>query len=254
MKVYVLWGDDLDEFNMGFDVICVIIDVLRASTTMAVMFNKGVSRIIISNSVNEMLDVKRKHVGFLACGERNGIPPDGFDHGNSPVEFLSQNVNLEGKVVVMTTTNFTRIASRVIELGCKAIYSCALVNRAAVTLKVYESAEKNNKNIVLVPAGSKNKAYEDLVGAMMILKKIKEIDAKIDIIPFKNCFKVEDLDRIDDDADKLYSIVLQHSKHANYLSSIGFNVDVRYCLQPDIIEDAIPVYDIKTRSFKNYHS
>ena len=83
--------------------VVVVIDVIRASTSICTAFHSGVSKIFPVISADEALLAKKK--GHIISGERNSEKLDGFDLGNSPFEF--QSPKLKGKELTMTTTNGT---------------------------------------------------------------------------------------------------------------------------------------------------
>ena len=85
----------------------VVIDVLRATTSMVVMLENGARNVIPVASLDEAKSWGEK--GHMMAGERNGYKVEGFDFGNSPQEFTKEKVN--GKSVVMTTTNGTHALS-----------------------------------------------------------------------------------------------------------------------------------------------
>ncbi len=87
---------------------CVVIDVLRASTTIVYALAAGARAVIPCLTIE---DAQRRAAEFprgeaLLAGERGGLPIAGFDLGNAPVEFTPHTVS--GKTVVLTTTNGTR--------------------------------------------------------------------------------------------------------------------------------------------------
>jgi 2-phosphosulfolactate phosphatase len=79
----------------------VIVDVFRAFTTAAVAFSRGASKIVMVAEPPEALALKARGVGDLCVGEVNGVRPDGFDFGNSPLEMTG--ASLEGKAVIQST-------------------------------------------------------------------------------------------------------------------------------------------------------
>lgn len=83
--------------------VVVVIDVIRASTSICTAFHAGVSKIFPVTSAEEAMRSKEK--GHIISGERNSEKLDGFDLGNSPFEF--QSPTLKGKDLTMTTTNGT---------------------------------------------------------------------------------------------------------------------------------------------------
>ena len=96
----------------------VVIDVLRATTSITYMFESGAKAVFPVGEVGAARTQKEKMPHAVLCGERNGVAPDGFDMGNSPSAF--KNTDLSGKEIILTTTN-----------GTQAV-SCALNSRVLV--------------------------------------------------------------------------------------------------------------------------
>ena len=85
------------------EVTAVVFDVLRATSSIITGLASGVEAIIPVRSMQEARARKLKDPDLLLAGERGGLPPEGFDLGNSPKEFEK----FEGRRIVMTTTNGT---------------------------------------------------------------------------------------------------------------------------------------------------
>ncbi len=81
--------------------LAVVIDVIRAFTNAAFAFSRGAEKIYPVSGVDEALEFKRQSPGTLACGEVGGIPPEGFDFGNSPTR--TNALDLTGRVIVQRT-------------------------------------------------------------------------------------------------------------------------------------------------------
>jgi 2-phosphosulfolactate phosphatase len=79
----------------------IVVDVIRAFSNAAYAFSRGVEKIYPVGSIDEALTFKQENPGSLACGEVGGIPPAGFDFGNSPTEVLK--LDLQGRTVVQRT-------------------------------------------------------------------------------------------------------------------------------------------------------
>lgn len=144
--------------------IAVVIDVLRASTTIVTALFHGAA------SVLPVLDVANAkaaaaHGGRLLGGERGGVRIEGFDLGNSPLEYTADRVR--GRTVVITTTN-----------GTAALHACrdareilvgAIVNRSAVADAVRRLA-RHGDHVHLVCAGTDGAvSAEDVLAAGAIL-------------------------------------------------------------------------------------
>lgn len=90
--------------------IVLIIDVLRAFSTAAYAFSRGAKEIRLVSGVQEALDLKSQIPGAKAMGEVGGLPPEGFDFGNSPTRILEH--DLTGVTLVQRTGAGTQGAVR----------------------------------------------------------------------------------------------------------------------------------------------
>lgn len=81
--------------------LAVVIDVIRAFTNAAFAFSRGAEKIYPVSGVDEALELKSHLPNALVCGEVGGIPPEGFDFGNSPT--LTNTLDLAGRIIVQRT-------------------------------------------------------------------------------------------------------------------------------------------------------
>jgi 2-phosphosulfolactate phosphatase len=81
--------------------VVVVIDVIRAFTNAAFAFSRGAKEIYPVSTVEEALQFKAETPNSLACGEVGGLPPDGFDFGNSPTQ--TNQLDLSGRIIVQRT-------------------------------------------------------------------------------------------------------------------------------------------------------
>jgi 2-phosphosulfolactate phosphatase len=79
----------------------VVIDVIRAFTNAALAFSRGAKEIYPVSTVEEALKFKAEVPNSLACGEVGGMPPEGFDFGNSPTH--TNRLDLNGRILVQRT-------------------------------------------------------------------------------------------------------------------------------------------------------
>ncbi|WP_424358099.1 2-phosphosulfolactate phosphatase [Methanocella sp. MCL-LM] len=131
----------------------VIIDVLRASSTIIVALASGAEKVIPVEDEAEALRLGQE-LQAITVGERQGIKIKGFDHGNSPNELL--HADLKGKTVVITTSNGTRV---MVEGGIIA----STLNAGVVADKL-----KSQPHAYLLASGSPLKSDEDLCAALLI--------------------------------------------------------------------------------------
>src|ERR1700712_5190107 len=109
--------------------IVVIIDVLRATSTIATALHNGAKCIIPVDTVSRCIEISKQVQGITA-GERDGKIADGLEYGNSPFEYPRNFI--EGKTLVLTTTNGTKLLHMALESGSKQIITGAFANLDAV--------------------------------------------------------------------------------------------------------------------------
>src|ERR1043165_294377 len=98
--------------------VTVIIDVLRATSTIATALFNGAKCVIPVDSVTRCIELGRQIEGITA-GERDGKIAEGLEYGNSPFEY--GRAFIAGKTLVLTTTNGTRLLNIALEKGAKEI-------------------------------------------------------------------------------------------------------------------------------------
>lgn len=153
----------------------VLIDVLRASTTICQALKAGAKAIIPVTEPGEAAEMRAK-IGpdsALLGGERQGLKIENFDLGNSPLEYSEEKV--KGKTVILTTTNGTRGYIR----GAKLTLTGALVNIS----KVAQKAAQAKQDLVILCAGQDGDfSIEDtLCGGMLLHKLETEENVKLEL-------------------------------------------------------------------------
>lgn len=137
-----------------------VVDVLRASTTIATALANGAAG-VIPVAAPEDAPALGQRLGrdrVLFCGERNSVQIQGFDLDNSPASFTPETV--AGKTLILTTTNGTR-ALRAAG-NAASVRTAALINRTAVA----EALAQEQGDVVVLCAGDANGfALEDALGA-----------------------------------------------------------------------------------------
>src|SRR6188768_4553227 len=109
--------------------IVVIIDVLRATSTIATVLYNGAKHIIPVDSVAECIRIGKQIEGITA-GERDGHVAEGLVHGNSPFEYPRSFI--EGKTLVLTTTNGTKLLHMALNCGASEVVTGSFPNLSAV--------------------------------------------------------------------------------------------------------------------------
>src|ERR1043165_5295506 len=109
--------------------IVVIIDVLRATSTIATALYNGARAVIPVDSVSRCIEIGRQIEGITA-GERDGKIAEGLSYGNSPFEYPREFI--QDKMLVLTTTNGTKLLHMALDKGAKEIVIGAFSNLNAV--------------------------------------------------------------------------------------------------------------------------
>jgi 2-phosphosulfolactate phosphatase len=148
-------------------VTAVVLDVVRASTTIVAALEHGAPVVVPVGSPDDALARAGAWAGgpALAGGERGGVPPPGFECGNSPAEYTTGRI--QGRPVVFTTTNGTRALLAV--AGASRVAVGGFVNAAAVARWV--ASEPGD--VLLVCAGEKGRfCLEDAVCAGLLVERL----------------------------------------------------------------------------------
>ena len=223
-------SEEVSEHNSD---IAVVIDVLRATTTIACALTNGADSIEVFSDL-ELLKKKAGNwpVGnALMLGERGGKKIKGFDLGNSPLSVTKDIV--QGKRLFMSTTNGTKALNKV--KNVKYLYSMALLNRKAVSEKII-SLERGNV-LILGSGWEGSYSLEDSLAAGALAEYIQLNSDK-------------DVNIINDEmnaAIALWSVwktdilgCLKTATHGKRLTSLGdYEDDFKCCSQLDCL-DIVP--------------
>lgn len=217
--VFSLYSDGISEKNV------VVIDILRATTTMCIAFENGVEEMVPVSSPEEALEWSKK--GYIAAAERGGRTVDGFQLGNSPQDYTIDRVR--GNKIAITTTNGTR-ALQMSSGGCNILIGSFINLNALVEFII-----QDNRDVLLFCAGWKDKFnLEDTLFAGALALKLKEKYA----ILSDSTFAAMDLYEY---ASKDIHEYLQKASHVNRFKSLHVESDLDVCLQMNISEK-LPVY------------
>ena len=205
--------------------IVVVIDILRATSSIVYGIDNGANAIIPVAQVDDCLMYTTK--GFLLAAERNGEVVEGYDFGNSPFSYSSDKVG--GKTVVLTTTNGTKALHMAREQAYQVVIGSFLNLKSLCNwLSVQE------KDVLLLCAGWKDKFnLEDTLFAGAVVNELRKDFTHFD----DSCVAAEDLYLLAKDDLRTY---LHKSSHSHRLAELNIEEDVKFCLQLNICE-AIPV-------------
>lgn len=207
----------------------VVVDVLRATSTIVTAFMHGCRSIVPVREVDEAFHLA-SGTDALIGGERGGLRVDGFDLGNSPREYSAERV--DGRVIILTTTNGSR-AFRSLPDGAVGLVACFLNLQAVAAFCLKEA-----RDVVIVSSGGEGKfSLEDTACGGGIVHRIRE--------GLRNPSDVTD-------AAWASEILYRHFQgdlvgmfratvHGRQLVEIGLEEDLAYCAQVDLT-DIVPLY------------
>ena len=194
--------------------LAIVIDVLRATSTIATALFNGAAKILPVANVEQALLYKDK--GCLIGGERKGIKLPGFDLGNSPLEYTRERV--ENRDIVLTTTNGTQALLSTADI--EQVYTASFLNMQSIV----ELVSKKEGNIVIICSGDHgNLSLEDSFCAGLLLKTLLE---KKQFTLAKGAAEAIALTvEYDNDVNN----AMKNSRHRKNLENLGFSPDIIYC-------------------------
>lgn len=210
--------------------VVVIIDVFRATSTIAAALHNGAKEIIPVASVEDCIAMKDKIDNCITAGERDGKVAPGLQYGNSPLEYPTEFIH--GKTLALTTTNGTKLLHMV--QGNAIIITGSFLNLEAVC----QFLLAQGKNVLLACAAWKDRV--NLEDALFAGSVVAAIGDRFSI----NC----DSARM---ANHLYQQSKQHSKlidflkdssHYQRLAGFGLIGDMEYCTTPNQ-HPVVPFYN-----------
>jgi len=206
--------DHLDTALLS-DRIAVVIDVLRATTTIAHALDQGASCVVPVASVDAARIVAHNRPNTLLCGERSGVKPDGFHLGNSPSEYAQSTIR--GMDLVLTTTNGTRALQMCAD--AYTVYTGSLTNLEALR----DEVRFQDRDIVLVCSGTDRRvSLEDCICAGLLAEDLQtshHLDDSARLLLHAARGAIDDRGGLSD--------AIASSFHAKRLIDMGFGDDVR---------------------------
>lgn len=217
----------------------IVIDLLRATSVMIAAISNGAKAIIPVEDIEEARLFKKLQPDVILGGERGAIKIEGFDLDNSPLSYKKEVVN--GKTIVMTTTNGTRALKK--SLFAKRIFTGSFINaKKTVDYIVKEIVNDNIDRISIICAGTEEKfTLEDILCAGYFVNILKNRSNVLKgEYPSFSEFTFDDLSIASYELYKKFENdpheILKYSYHYNHLKNLGFGADLIYCLKKDFID------------------
>lgn len=217
----------LDLYDVS-DSIVVIIDVFRATSTIATALFNGAEKVVPVSGVEDCIAIGKK-LNAITAGERDGKIIPGLQHGNSPAEYPRGFI--EGKTLVLTTTNGTKLLHMALDRGASEVLTGSFPNLSAVA----EHLIASNKNVILGCSAWKDRFnLEDTLFAGAVIGKIKEHFT----IHCDSSLMAEDMYKLH--SGDIYSFI-RKTTHWHRLAAFGLEKDLEYCVTADVA-NVLPVY------------
>jgi 2-phosphosulfolactate phosphatase len=211
-----------------------VIDVLRASTTIATALANG-ARAVVPFASSEEVVTRAASLGKGAAklaGERRMLPIPGFDLGNSPLQFTAEAV--EGQTILMSTTNGT--AAILAVQGARDVIIASYVNSSAV-LSMLRAALRGDTDVAIVCAGQDRRfALEDAACAGLFVRQLIGPHASLDLNDAAQAAML-----IDRKFGRTLRKLVYSSTHGAALAEAGFGDDLAVCIKVDSVP-VIPIY------------
>src|SRR5690349_20336184 len=211
--------------------IVVVIDILRATSTIATALHNGAKEVIPVDSVEKCIRLG-KELACITAGERDGKIAEGLQYGNSSFEYPREFI--QGKILVLTTTNGTKLLHMALAKGATEIITGSFLNFSAVC----EHLVAMKRNVILACAGWKDKVnMEDTLFAGAV---VSEIGQHFNI----NCDSSGIASNLYQLAkDDMYEFMKKNNaSHYHRLTNFGLEKDIRHCLTLDLA-NVLPYYE-----------
>lgn len=209
--------------------VVVIIDVFRATSTIASALHNGASCVIPVDEVSKAINISNS-LGGIAAGERDGKLAEGLQHGNSPLEYNPAFIS--NKILVLTTTNGTRLLQMALDNGANTIITGSFPNLGAVC----DFVVKEKKNVVLGCAGWKDRFnLEDTLFAGAVIDQVKEhftIHCDSSLMAEQQYMQVK---------DNIHAYAPKLTHYHRLVERFGLIDDIRFCLTADAA-NVLPLY------------
>lgn len=229
-KIEVCMSPALWSLYDSKDKIVVIIDIFRATSTIVTSLYNGAKEVIPTATVPECIEIGANTENSITAGERDGKVAEGLLYGNSPGEYPREFI--EGKTLVLTTTNGTKILHMVPPDAYARVIG-SFLNIGALS----DYLRQQQKDVILSCAAWKDRVnLEDTLFAGGVIDRLKsefEIycdSGRIALTLYK-------------EAKKYPSLIeyLKQSTHYHRLSKYGLEKDMEYCTKEDI-HPIVPIY------------
>ncbi|MCL5071597.1 MAG: 2-phosphosulfolactate phosphatase [Actinobacteria bacterium] len=245
MKIHVIFTNrfdskEIEEVDLK-NCVCGVIDTIRAASTIATILGCGGKEVIIAGNKRQAFIFKKIFTDYILCGEEGGLPPKGFDYGNSPLEISELDIKDKGFIIM--TTNGTQSIFKTRE--CPAVFILSILNMNYTIDTLVDHALKNNNDIALLCSGEKGKiAYDDVYTAGIAVKYLLTKPLRFE---FSDSAKLAMTAALTD-SDVINA--LEKSSSANSLRKVCSGEDIEFCSQLNKFKIAAKLYILNSKNIK----
>jgi 2-phosphosulfolactate phosphatase len=213
LQVLHATGPDALAAAVAQDHIVILVDILRAGSTIITALANGASAVIPVSTVEEARRLAREMPNALLAGERAARPLPGFDYGNSPRSFLTSRI--KGRPIVLTTTNFTRTLGTPPATATVLVGAYLNLEHAAATTRALHQIRARPISIISAGELGGPSVEDDLASEHLAIRLQHPHDPP-------SYASAEDLAR-----DLLVT------RHGSLLVRAGYEDDISFCSQPN---------------------
>lgn len=225
------------------DTVYIVVDVIRATTSLCVLFERGCSRVLVVRDVPAARALQaRLGEEYVLAGEISGLAPEGFSAGNSPAELAA--LDLTGRAVIFATTNGTR--AMLACAGGRAILAGSLRNAMAVAQAAIAAvptdytedeqppdslSARASSDIVIICAGRGDRpAYDDTLCAGVLAGRIQREAERLGrrVVPRDGGLIAADVASQAREHGGL-AAALERSAAARAIQAVGLGADIAWC-------------------------
>lgn len=239
MKIQVAFLPQLLPERPGDRGVCIVIDVLRATTTLTTLLENGAALVNVSAHAEVAREARRRDPDALLIGEIGGLRPDDFDFGNSPREFTPELI--VGRRAICATSNGTT-AIRAVADAPLTLLGC-LRNATAVAARAFRAAREADLPVTILcsgGAGGRAFALDDtlVAGQLALLLLDQATRAGLPVDPDDATVAACALHRAELGPDLLptpitWEQALRRTSAGRHLAQIGLGDDIPFCAQLD---------------------
>ena len=211
--------------------VAVIVDVLRATSTIVTALAAGVTEVFPTATLEACAALGRDH-GCITAAERDGVAAAGFDLGNSPFGFLDGKLAVQGRALAISTTNGTMALHR--SLTAEAIVCGAFLNLRAVA----DFVVAQRRDVLVVCAGWKGSfCLEDSIFGGALAERLAPLG--FDIASSDAALAALHLWQ---HAKPTWPEYLLQSAAVRRLNALEAHDDFTFCMQVDTHPDILPIW------------